>query len=317
MGKGKGKGVGLESKPPKLTPEEKVANKAAKAQKKANRPMKLAYLNKKQRINQTQRQFADNALGEFANSQLPGIQESYSQPFDWNALPERVVGDDFSAWRDQQIQQGNQAFDSRMNPVFQQQSEDFEQQMANRGIPMGSELYNREKTRMEQSQNDARQQGYFQAAQSAGQNASQFFDIGQSARSSAFGEDMTQRNMPLNEFQQMYGAMPGFAQQNLQYSQGRQMQSQAEAANQRLQDSAWHPAPSGGGGSAPVWQQYGYGSPQEYDAYQDSRSRANADYAASKQPGAPKGPSYGSQLGGSILGAAVGGWASGGFKPFW
>lgn len=242
----------------------------------------------------------DIALGSFANTLTPEIWESYNEPFDWTQGPQNPVGDDFNAWRQSQIDQGNQAFDARMNPVFQQEKEEFEQFAANHGWTPGSEVYDREKSRMEQGQNDARTQGYFQASQDAGQNARQFFDIGTEARGNYLGEQFSQRNLPLTEYGMLKGAQSPMGMQNLQYSQQMGLQNDAQKAAQQLQSSAWHPtqaAPYGG-----------FGSQQEYDAYSDARSRGNAqwEYANNPQYQQPKKPSVGSQVAGGILGIGSG-----------
>lgn len=51
----------------------------------------------------------------------------------------------------------------RLNPQFAQQGETFEQRMANQGIPVGSEAYNKARTQMDLSQNDARSNAAFNA----------------------------------------------------------------------------------------------------------------------------------------------------------
>ena len=250
-----------------------------------------------------QQQGSDLALGSFANSMTPKIWEQYSQAFDWGKGPQSPVGDDFQAWKEQQTQQGNQAFDNRFNPVFAQQSEEFEQQMANRGIPMGSQLYNQEKSRIEQGQNDARTQGYYQASQNAGQNAEQFFNIGNQARGNYLSEAFSQRNLPLNEFGMLQGAQSGMDMQNLGYSQQLGVQGQLISGNQALQNSAWHPsepAPYGG-----------FGSQQDQWAAEDGRTQANQQWLWDNQPkqSGGGGPSTWATIGGSVAGNAAGAFA--------
>lgn len=298
--------TGILSKPPKAAASKPKAQnskpkKNAKAQAPAADPLRGLSDRQKQGVNQ--RQDVDNQLGATAAGMMPGVQSAYQNPFDWSQLPSSPVQGDFNAWRDQQVQQGNQAFDARMNPVFQQQGQDFEQQMANRGIPIGSELYNREKNRMEQSQNDARQQGYFQAAQTAGQNAEQFFNVGTQARGNALSEGLTKRNMPLNEMNALYAAQSPMNMQNLGYAQNLGSQNN-QAANQLYVNKN---SPRGGGGGGGADPYMGFGTAQNLWSAQDARSRANAEYQMQlQQKYAPKSPSYGAQLGGQLLGGAIG-----------
>jgi hypothetical protein len=314
-----------------------------------------------------QRQQADYSLGEMANDQLGQVQQNFSQPFDWSQIPQGPQGPatweappdspdfsgvqkgpvtgDFNNWRQQQIDSTYQDFSKRMDPQFKQQSEDFEQQMANRGIPMGSELYNREKSRLEQSQNDARSSAMVQAQGIAGQNASQFagvgfqssdqqfgqalgqfgaqntawanqmdnaqqtYGAGRQYRGDVLGDKTQQRYQPLNDMNALYGSQSGMMGQNLAYSQGRQLQDDEQQNQKWLMKNTPRGGGGGGAGQPPVWQQYGFASPMEYDAYQDARTRGNQQYVFDNDPRLqqPGRPSYGSQLAGGLLGAAAGG----------
>lgn len=280
---------------------------------------RLSGLNKSQDYAIDQRNTADIALGDQANSMLGQVADAYSQPFNWDALPDAPVGEDFNAWRQGQIDSTYEDFNRRFDPQFQQQSQDFEQQMANRGIPMGSELYNREKSRMEQTQSDARQSAMVQAQALAGQNAGQFFDIGTQARGNALNEGMMQRNQPLAEFNQLYAARSPFDLQNLNYSQQRGLQQQQHQNALAQMKAVPRGGGGGGGGGGGDWQEMGFSSPMEYYAWKQAESRANQQWNWDNNPQyqSPGGPSYGAQLGGGLLGAAVGGWASSGFESFW
>lgn len=284
----------------------------------AGNKRRLPGLNKVQDYAIDQRNQADMALGDQANAMLPGVADAFSQPFDFNALPSAPVSGDFNNWRQQQIDSTYEDFNRRFDPQFQQQAEDFEQQMANRGIPMGSELYNREKTRMEQTQSDARQSAMTQAQAIAGQNAGQFFDVGTRARSGALNEGMMARNMPLNEFNQLYAARSPFDLQNLQYSQQRQLQTQNEQ-NQRWMMQNQPRGGGGGGGGGAEWQEMGFSSPMEYYAWKQAESRANQQWNWQNNPQyqQAEGPSQLATIGGGLIGAVAKPFFEGWASDFW
>ena len=280
---------------------------------------RLPGLNKVQDQAIDQRNTADVTLGDQANAMLPGIADAYSQPFDWNSLPSAPVQGDFNDWRQSQIDSTYDDFNRRFDPQFAKQSEDFEQQMANRGIPMGSELYNQEKTRLEQSQSDARQSAMTQAQALAGQNAQQFFNVGTQARGNALSEGMQQRNMPLAEFNALYAARSPFDLQNLNYSQQKQLQSQNEQQQRWMMQNTPRGGGGGGGGGGAEWQQMGFASPMEYYAFKQSESRANQQWQWDNNPQyrTPDQPNPYAGMVGGIIGAGIGGWASSGFDSFW
>lgn len=273
----------------------------------------LGGLNKTQDLAIDQRSQADLSLGNQANNMLPGIMDAYNQPFDWKGLPSAPVQGDFNDWRQGQIDSTYGDFTKRFDPQFAKANEDFEQQMANRGIPVGSELYNNQKQLLTQGQNDARQSAMVQAQGIAGQNAGQFFDIGTQARSNALGEGLQQRNMPLAEFNQLYASRSPFDLQNLSYSQQRGLQ------DQQFQNAKNMPrggGGGGGGGGGAEWQQMGFSSPMEYYAFKQAESRANKQWEWDNNPQYNQGGGgmnpYAGMVGG-ILGAGIGGWASTGF----
>lgn len=312
-------GKGTLTKPPSRA--QQVARHKAEAENRAKGKggARFMGLNKDQNAAINQQQGQDLGIGATKGGLLSGINDSYSQPFNWDSVTQAPVTGDFGDWRDTQIQQGNQAFDSRMNPIFEQQKQDFDQQMANRGIPMGSDLYNKQYQQLQQSQNDARQQGYFQNSQNAGQNAQQFFDIGTQAHQGSYNDQLARRNMPAQDYATLSGLQSPMMMQNLGYSQT--LGAQNNQAKQQLWVNKNSPhgggGGGGGGGEPPIWQQYGFSSPQEYDAYSDARgiNQYNATHPQQQQPNP-----YVS-LGGSILGSVtqgiMNGWAGNGFKnPF-
>jgi len=323
------KGVGITSKPPVRNSNRGVdptkpgfgPGKNAALQKlkqdKAAQGQQLPGLTQPQNQAINQRQEADLALGGAANQMLPGVVESYSQPFDWERINQMSpVQGDWKGYVDQGVQQYNQAFDQRMNPVFQKQNEDLEQWAANTGNPVGSPAYNEKAKLLMQSQNDARTQAYAQGRSQAFGEAGQAFGIGTQAQQNQYGLMRDQRNMPMSEFNAMYAATSPMAMQNLGYSQTSALQDDAQKAQMQLMKAT--PRGGGGGGSDPFM---GFGSASNLWAAQDARTRANAEYQMQLQqryapPDNSKQQMWGGLLG-SIGGGLMQGWGAGGFKnPF-
>jgi len=247
------------------------------------------------------RQEADIRLGGYANEQLENIQEDYSTPFNWDGVPDAVVGQDVEAWREGQIDSTYNDFTKRLDPQFKQEQDDFEQQMFNRGIPLGSGLYNNQKNEMMQRQNDAKSSALVQAQGIAGSNAGQFFDIGSRARSQGIQDEAMRRGMSLNDYLAISGAQSGMGSQNLQFSQAGDLQRQG--ADLDLRNAKQKPSGGGGGEAKSAWEKYGFTSPMDFDAYQDERAYNNLKRQKGLQP---KGPSSGSQIAGQVGGAIVG-----------
>jgi hypothetical protein len=285
--------------------QRKLSNLEAVASGQVRTPKtKYEGLTKNQSASINQRLGQDIALGDYAGGLMPKVWDSYSQDFDWEGLPSAPVSGDFNQWRQGQIDSTYGDFTRRMDPQFARQSEDFEQQMANRGIPVGSDLYNQQKGLLNQQQSDARQSALVAAQGLAGQNAGQFFDIGSRAREGALTEGMTRRDMPLSDIGKLYSLRSPMDQQNLAFSQAK-----------HLQDTQYHPPVFG-----PADPYMGFGSAENKWAAEDARNRANQLWQWQNQPKPPKGPSTGSQIAGGILGAGLNigsSILSSGDRPWW
>lgn len=327
---------GIASPPPKPAPK-----KNAQKRNRNKGMQQLGGLTKQQNKAINLRQEADIGLSQNANQMLPGVYDAYSQPFDWNSLPQQsgqldwqnmpdAPGmDDYNSWVDSQMQNYNQAFDQRMEPIFAKQDENFRQRMANEGVAEGSEKYNNAYKEMTQGQNDARTQAYAANQGQAVNSAMSMFGAGQQNRNRAVGEGITQfdvgnqvydralqnsmaqRNLPLSEFNSMYGAVSGMPLQNLGYSQAQGLQQQDFRNQSKLLAQSKAGMGGGGGGSGEpnnIWNKYGFATPQEYDAYKVAQQRDQAmwDYANNPAYRSKGGPSAGSQLLGGVLGTGLG-----------
>ena len=121
---------------------------------------------------------ASIGLGALANKGLGYVENMLATPFDVSKLPS-------TGFNPSQTYQ--EAYMQRLAPQIQQSREALQQQLANKGIDIGSEAYNRAMFQQAQRENDL-----LAAATTQG------FNVGQQARQSALQEQAYLRNEPLN-----------------------------------------------------------------------------------------------------------------------
>lgn len=117
-------------------------------------------------------------LGELGETGLGYVREQLQNPFDVSFLPSTGFNPS-ETYQD--------AYMRRLQPQIEQNRQRLEQTLANRGIDIGSEAYDRAMMQLAQQENDLRA-----AATTQG------FDVGNRARAAAFGELAYRRNEPLN-----------------------------------------------------------------------------------------------------------------------
>jgi hypothetical protein len=117
-------------------------------------------------------------LGNLQNKGLGYVENMISQPFDTSKLPQVGInaGENYS-----------DAIMRRLQPQLQSEEKSFTQQMANSGIPVGSEAYTNAKRMFDMKQNDR-----LVAAQTGGIN------VGLQANQQGFGQAGYVRNEPIN-----------------------------------------------------------------------------------------------------------------------
>lgn len=121
---------------------------------------------------------ASIGLGKLAGQGLGYVEEMLKTPFDVSKLPS-------TGFNPSQTYQ--EAYMQRLAPQLQQGREQLQQQLANKGIDIGSEAYNRAMMQQAQRENDL-----LAAATTQG------FGVGQQARQTALQEQAYLRNEPLN-----------------------------------------------------------------------------------------------------------------------
>lgn len=117
-------------------------------------------------------------LGALQNQGLKYVGNMISNPFDTSKLPSTGINAG---------EQMSESIMRRLQPQLQQEQKSFDAQMANQGIPVGSEAYMNAKRAFDQRQNDRLVSSVIQGT-----------DTGLRARGQGFSELAYQRNEPIN-----------------------------------------------------------------------------------------------------------------------
>lgn len=241
-------------------------------------------------------------LTDLNNTQASNVSDLYSKQFSLDGLANDPNKMDFSADRARVENSVFNQFKSRLDPQFQRDNDNFEQSMANKGIPRGSQLYSQMQNELRQSQNDAYTNAEQQAIQMGGTELGRSSDLALRARGQGVGEATLLRNQP---FQELAGIAGLNQYQQTQDWQGKQ--NELDRANQRY--GVDHQK---GGASGPGYDVFAL---QTLKGQQDIAAQNNAArLAAANQPRTPN--PYG-QIGGQVAGAvgnAIGNSAGGFFS---
>jgi len=117
-------------------------------------------------------------LGELQQKGLGYVSNMLASPFDTSKLPSTGINAG---------EQMSESIMRRLQPQLQQEQKSFDAQMANQGIPVGSEAYMNAKRAFDQRQNDRLTSSIIQGT-----------DVGLRARGQGFSEQAYQRNEPIN-----------------------------------------------------------------------------------------------------------------------
>lgn len=141
----------------------------------------------------------DLSLGNIGQGSINQIGNNYSSPFSFDGLPKAPGSEGFQEGAQAARDAVYSSFERRNEPVFQREKEEFQQRMADQGVPQGSSLYNRLEKEMDQRQNDARLNAQTQAYLAGSEEHSRMFGLQGEARDRATGEYSFSRNAPANE----------------------------------------------------------------------------------------------------------------------
>jgi hypothetical protein len=121
---------------------------------------------------------SSKGLGALQNKGLNYVSNMLDKPFDTSMLPQTGINAG---------EQMSESIMRRLQPQLQQETKSFDAQMANQGIPVGSEAYENAKRSFDQRQNDRLTSAIIQGT-----------DTGMRARGQGFSELAYQRNEPIN-----------------------------------------------------------------------------------------------------------------------
>jgi len=121
---------------------------------------------------------SSKGLGALQNKGLTYVSNMLDQPFNTSNLPKTGInpGEDMT-----------QSIMRRLQPTLAMEQKQFDTQMANQGIPLGSEAYENARRMFDQRQNDKLVSSVIQGTQT-----------GLQARGQGFSEQAYQRNEPIN-----------------------------------------------------------------------------------------------------------------------
>lgn len=165
------------------------------------------------------------------NDMLGGVQDyaqnTYANPFQFTG-PAMPGADDpnMQAYSQKVVDQTYQNYLRQAEPEFQRQQQSLEQEMANKGIPISSEIYQRELDNLRKQQEGAKQNIRTDSLQ-LGQNVAESqFGMGERAHNTSYGEQLGEYGLPMQTMQGLMGLgnqaadrRLGIQQQNIQQRQ--------------------------------------------------------------------------------------------------
>lgn len=138
---------------------------------------------------------------------LPQLRGMFSEALNFNNAPAAPDANGYQADRSHVENSLYDRFAQVNEPLFERQQAQFREQMANRGIPPGSEKYKQQYEQLQRAQNDARQSARTNAIQLGGQEQQRLFEDTNTLRGNSINETMTLRQNPLNELKGLLGTV--------------------------------------------------------------------------------------------------------------
>lgn len=158
-------------------------------------------------------QFATTGnLNNLSNLAINTAANTLGQPIDLSALPSLSQNYGADAARLSQT-----AFDRQralLDPVFADQQNTLDVSLANRGIPLGSEIYQNSYDTFNRSRNQAYNDAAAQSVLAGYDLQSQLFGQDMAQRQNAFQELSYLQNLPISQIATLMGSNPGVPQPN-------------------------------------------------------------------------------------------------------
>ena len=149
-------------------------------------------------------------LNNLSNQAINTASGALGQTMDLNALPS--LSQDYSG---EAARLSQAAFDRQralLDPVFADQQNTLDVSMANRGIPLGSEIYNNSYDTFNRSRNQAYTDAANQAVLAGYDLQNQLFGQNLTNRQNAFQELSYLQNLPIQQIATLMGSTPGVPQ---------------------------------------------------------------------------------------------------------
>jgi hypothetical protein len=139
---------------------------------------------------------------------VQGLTGQMGKAFNFNSSydPRKMAGFDGRQRIENQIYNRQKGL---MDEQFGQEKNQLMQNLADRGITEGSELYNKELERFDRSRQDAYNSSYTNAVQFGGQEQANQFNMASQGRGQQFGEQLQQWQSPYQAAGQMLGMTQG------------------------------------------------------------------------------------------------------------
>lgn len=126
-------------------------------------------------------------------------QQHTSQPYNYDSAPKMMDANQIAAER-QRLEQGLYGkTEVDLNRRYQQEEEAFRANLANQGLDIGSQRYQRELDAFRRSKDEAYNDAKFQSMMYGGQETDRMFEQSMKARQQAIGEMDALRDRPLKE----------------------------------------------------------------------------------------------------------------------
>jgi len=286
---------------------------------------------------------AETKANSLIDRQFEQVNKNFSQPLSFDDLGPAPMAGGYESDRQRVEKDYSDRYLRQMQPEWQRQEKEFVETMAGRGIPEGSELFNRQLGEFKKQQNQSMLDINSQAIQAGGAEQSRLFEQGNTARGNAIGERMAVRGNPFNEMSQLLGTRQGvqnpqFAptpevqvqptdytgaystfqstqqrrqeqeQQAQQFGQQQKFESEQSALNRQVQREAIRKSGGGGGGGGggPSWAER---AAYELDAKKQLMAQEHQYNLETIGAGKPGKPSKGSGFG-AAAGSAAGSFAN-------
>lgn len=274
----------------------------------------------------------DIGLGDTAQGLADRVGKSYAEEFNLDGINFDPNNFDYTNERKRLEDVFLKRFDEVNNQRYSQESEGLRQSLANKGIPEGSELYNREMERLSRQQGDERRGALVDALSYGGSEADRAFNTGLAGRQATIQDRLLVRDRPFQELTNVLSQrggvnLPEFQprseidvagiNQSFQDNQFRydSLAQERDLANKQMRQQ-WKIANlnrggGGGRGSSPMWAQAGFKSPLEYDEYQRNRAREDQQWQWQNDPRYRQQRTSTRDVLGGVLGNFAGGLAQG------